>query len=62
LERGAFQPERPAECAMTWATVTAAFPLAANSGQYFATGAWTSSSPRSASRRAVRAVMVLVVE
>ena len=57
-----FQPDRPAEWAIRWLTLTADFPLAANSGQYLATGASKSSSPRSASRRAVMKLIVLVVE
>ncbi len=59
---GAFQPDRPAAWLIRWLTLTPAFPLAANSGQYLATGASKSSSPRSASSSAVSAVMVLVVE
>ena len=47
---------------LKWLTLTPDFPLAANSGQYFATGASKSRSPRSAISRAVKAVMVLVVE
>ena len=45
---------------MTWRTRTSCLPLAANSGQYFATGWSTSSSPRSTSISAARLVTVLV--
>ena len=45
---------------MRWRTRTSCLPLAANSGQYFATGASTSSSPRSTSISAARLVTVLV--
>jgi hypothetical protein len=47
---------------MRWRTSIASLPAAANSGQYVATGAWKSSSPRSASISAHRKVMVLVVD
>ena len=47
---------------MMLATVIAPLPLAANSGQYLATGALKSIRPRSASSSAVSAVIVLVVE
>jgi hypothetical protein len=39
-----------------------ALPLAANSGQYLATGEYTSSSPRSTNTSAVSAVIVLVTD
>ena len=45
---------------MTCRTRTSCLPLAPNSGQYFATGWSTSSSPRSTSISAARLVTVLV--
>ena len=47
---------------MRWLTSMSALPFAANSGQYFATLPWRSSSPRSASIRAHSAVIVFVVD
>ena len=46
----------------TWRTSTSCLPLAANSGQYFATGANGSSRPRSISISAASAVTFLVLE
>jgi hypothetical protein len=47
---------------MTWRTVIASLPPAANSGQYRATGASGSSSPRSIRMCAQSEVMALVVD
>ncbi len=46
----------------TWRTVICSLPAAANAGQYSATGASTSTCPRSASTCIVSAVGPLVVE
>ena len=54
------RPDTPEACDMTCLTRTSCLPLAANSGQYFATGWSTSSSPRSTSISAARLVTVLV--
>lgn len=59
---GASKRGRPAVCASTWLTRTFSLPAAANAGQYVATGACRSSSPRSASISTHRAVIVLVVD
>src|SRR6516164_4578190 len=59
---GFSQPETPDMCDSKWRTLTAALPLVANSGQYLATVASRSSSPRSTSTSAASAVMHLVVE
>src|SRR4051794_11638578 len=59
---GSVHPGRPAVCDIRWRTSTPSLPAAANSGQYLATGACTSSSPRSTRTRAQRAVIVLVVD
>src|SRR5439155_21510615 len=53
---------KPEAWLIRWLTLIRAFPFAANSGQYLATGASKSNSPRSAISSAVSAVMVLVVE
>src|SRR5207249_2946748 len=54
------QPETPEVCDSRWRTLIPALPRAANSGQYRATGASRSSSPRSTSTSAARAVGVSV--
>src|SRR5262245_15397419 len=59
---GCSQPETPEVCDRRWRTLTPALPLAANSGQYEATAASRSSSPRSTSTSAASAVIVFVVE
>ena len=59
---GSRSPARPARCESRWRTRTPSLPAAANSGQYAATGASRSSSPRSASRCAHSAVGPLVVD
>src|SRR4051812_43091873 len=59
---GCAHADTPDVCDMRCLTSTASLPLAANSGQYFATGAYTSNSPRSASTRAASDVMVFVVD
>src|SRR5262245_30446158 len=59
---GCSQPETPEVCDRRWRTLTPALPLAANSGQYEATVASRSSSPRSTSTSAASEVMLLVVE
>src|SRR5882724_861819 len=56
------QPETPEVCDRSWRTLIPALPQAANSGQYAATFASRSSSPRSTSTSAASAVIVLVVE
>src|SRR5258708_6274321 len=56
------QPETPEVCDSSWRTLIAALPRAANSGQYAATFASRSSSPRSTSTSAASEVIVLVVE
>src|SRR6478752_1246997 len=56
------QPETPEVCDSKWRTLIPALPLVANSGQYLATFASRSSSPRSTSTRAASEVMDLVVE
>ena len=56
-------PESPEEWLITWLTLIFSFPLAANSGQYLATGASKSSNRRDRrATSAVSAVMVFVVE
>ena len=47
---------KPPVWVRTWATVTPALPLAANSGTYSATGASTDSAPASTSRPTATAV------
>src|SRR5215470_12686812 len=59
---GCSQPDTPEVCDSRWRTLTPALPRAANSGQYEATAASRSSSPRSTSTSAASAVIVLVVE
>src|SRR3954447_22441425 len=59
---GCSQPETPEVCEKSWRTWIPALPRAANSGQYLATVASRSSSPRSTSTSAASAVIVLVVE
>src|SRR5262249_59177970 len=59
---GCTQPETPEVCDSRWRTLTPALPRAANSGQYEATAASRSSSPRSTSTSAASEVMLLVVE
>src|SRR3954447_13850697 len=59
---GCSQPETPEVCDRRWRTLIPALPLAANSGQYLATLASRSSSPRSTSTSAASAVIALVVE
>src|SRR5262245_55284003 len=59
---GCSQPDTPDMCDRRWRTLTPALPRAANSGQYEATLALRSSSPRSTSASAASAVIVLVVE
>src|SRR4051794_7004181 len=59
---GGSQPGSPAVCDSKWRTSTPSLPAWANSGQYVATGASTSSSPRSASTSALSAVIVFVVD
>ena len=59
---GPSQSGSPAVCASTCRTSTSSLPAAANSGQYPATGASRSSSPRSARISAHSAVIVLVVD
>ena len=59
---GCAQPDRPAVWLITWRTAMSALPSAANSGQYVATGAYRSSSPRSASISIARAATVFVVD
>src|SRR5580765_6837505 len=59
---GCSQPETPDMCDSRWRTLIAALPLAANSGQYLATVASRSSSPRSTNASAASDVMHLVVE
>src|SRR5437763_1689695 len=59
---GCAQPETPEVCAIRWRTSMPSLPLAANSGQYLVTGAYTSSSPRSTSSSAASESMVLVVD
>src|SRR5205085_1361907 len=59
---GGSQPETPEVCDKSWRTLIPALPRAANSGQYLATFASRSSSPRSTSTSAASAVIVLVVE
>ena len=59
---GASQPDTPEVCDMRCRTRTWSLPLAANSGQYAATGASRSTSPRSASISTARLVTVLVVD
>src|SRR5262249_33121382 len=54
--------ETPEVCDSRWRTLTPALPRAANSGQYLATGASRSRSPRSMSKRAASVVIALVVE
>src|SRR5947207_1023540 len=56
------QPETPEACDSRWRTLIPALPRAANSGQYAATGASRSSSPRSTSTSAASEDIVLVVE
>src|SRR5437764_12028077 len=56
------QPETPEVCDSKWRTLIPALPRAANSGQYAATFASRSSSPRSTSTSAASEVIVLVVE
>ena len=62
IPRGSPKPERPAVWPMTWRTSMLSLPFSANSGQYVATDAEKSSSPRSASIKAQRNVIVLVVD
>src|SRR3954447_25877400 len=59
---GCSQPETPEACDSRWRTLIPALPLAANSGQYLATVASRSSSPRSTSTSAASEVIALVVE
>src|SRR6185295_5538818 len=59
---GCSQPETPEVCDKRWRTLIPALPRTANSGQYLATLASRSSSPRSTSASAASAVIVLVVE
>src|SRR5262245_65734387 len=59
---GGSQPETPEVCDSRWRTLIPALPRAANSGQYLATLASRSNSPRSTSTSAASAVIVLVVE
>src|SRR6516164_1141434 len=59
---GCSQPETPEVCDRSWRTLIPALPRAANSGQYVATVASRSSSPRSISTSAASEVIVLVVE
>src|SRR3954466_4486759 len=59
---GGSQPETPEVCDSRWRTLIPDLPRAANSGQYAATFASRSSSPRSTSTSAASAVIVLVVE
>src|SRR6516164_3447189 len=59
---GCSQPETPEVCDRSWRTLIPALPRAANSGQYLATFASRSSSPRSTSTSAASEVIVLVVE
>ena len=59
---GGSKPGTPAVWAITCRTSTPSLPFWANSGQYRATGASKSSSPRSASISMQVAAMVLVVE
>src|SRR3984893_2344364 len=56
------QPETPEVCDSRWRTLIPALPLAANSGQYLATVASRSSSPRSTSTSAASEVIALLVE
>jgi hypothetical protein len=60
MTAGCSSPDTPEACDMRWRTRTSCLPRAANSGQYLATGASTSSSPRSTSISAARLVTVLV--
>jgi hypothetical protein len=56
------QPETPEVCDSNWRTLILPLPPAANSGQYAATLASKSSSPRSTSTSAASEVIVFVVE
>ena len=57
------QPGRPAVCDSRWRTRTvSSLPASANSGQYVATGASTSTRPRLASTSSDRHDIVFVVE
>ena len=58
---GLSQPDTPEVCDMRWRTSIPPCRWRANSGQYLATGASRSSSPRSTSISAARLVIVLVV-
>src|SRR5580765_2569749 len=59
---GCSQPDTPDMCDRRWRILIRALPRAANSGQYLATVASRSSSPRSTSTSAASDVMHLVVE
>ncbi len=59
---GCAQPLTPEVCDIRCLTSTPSLPLAANSGQYVATGASRSSCPRSARTSAASEVIVLVVD
>src|SRR4051794_18049118 len=59
---GCAQAETPDVCDVRCRTSIASLPFAANSGQYFATGACTSSSPREATTSAESDVIVFVVD
>src|SRR5688572_15673536 len=60
--KGCSHPETPDVWLITCRTSMFSLPFAANSGQYFATGANGSSSPRSTRIRAARLVTVFVVD
>src|SRR6185437_5733063 len=62
MTAGWSSPETPEEWDMKWRTRTSCLPLAPNSGQYRATGASSSSWPRSTSISAARLVPVLVAK
>ena len=57
---GASQPATPDVWPSTCRTSIASLPFAANSGQYFATGSYGSSRPRSTAISAARFVTVFV--
>jgi len=59
---GCAHAETPEVCDIRCLTSMSSLPLAAKSGQYLATGAYTSSSPRSTRTSAQSDVIVFVVD